>query len=73
MMQKTKQKKQEKGIFMIKEAILKVYNIFDFLNINYIKNIYDQQEIESIKCKVKRNNKITEISLLFFSISFLDF
>ena len=28
---------------------LKVYNIFDFLNINYIKNIYDQQEIESIK------------------------
>ena len=28
---------------------LKVYNIFDFLNINYIKNIYEQQEIESIK------------------------
>ena len=28
---------------------LKVYNIFDFLNINYIKNIYEQQEIEGIK------------------------
>jgi len=28
---------------------LKVYNIFDFLNINYIKNIYEQPEIESIK------------------------
>ena len=28
---------------------LKVYNIFDFLNINYIKNIYERQEIESIK------------------------
>ena len=28
---------------------LKVYNLFDFLNINYIKNIYDHQEIESIK------------------------
>ena len=28
---------------------LKVYNIFDFLNINYIKNIYEQQEIDGIK------------------------
>ena len=28
---------------------LKVYNVFDFLNINYIKNIYKQPEIESIK------------------------
>ena len=28
---------------------LKVFNIFDFLNINYIKNIYEQPEIESIK------------------------
>ena len=28
---------------------LKVYNIFDFLNINYIKNIYEQEEINGIK------------------------
>ena len=28
---------------------LKVYNIFDFLDINYINNIYDHKEIESIK------------------------
>ena len=28
---------------------LKLYNIFDFFDINYIKNIYEQQEIESIK------------------------
>ena len=28
---------------------LKVYNIFDFLDINYINNIYENKEIESIK------------------------
>ena len=28
---------------------LKVYNIFDFLDINYINNIYEHQEIERIK------------------------
>ena len=28
---------------------LKVYNIFDFLNINYINNIYENKEIENIK------------------------
>ncbi len=28
---------------------LKVYNVFDFLNIDYIKNLYNQQENESIK------------------------
>ena len=28
---------------------LKIYNIFDFLDINYINNIYEHQEIESIK------------------------
>ena len=32
---------------------LKVYNIFDFVNINYIKNIYEQQEIEGIKYYVE--------------------
>jgi hypothetical protein len=28
---------------------LKVYNIFDFLDINYINNLYENKEIESIK------------------------
>jgi len=28
---------------------LKIYNIFDFLDINYINNIYDHNEIEGIK------------------------
>ena len=32
---------------------LKVYNIFDFLNINYIKNAYEQQEMEGIKYYVE--------------------
>ena len=32
---------------------LKVYNIFDFLNINYIKNIYEQQEIDAIKYNIE--------------------
>ena len=32
---------------------LKVYNIFDFLNINYIKNIYEQEKIDGIKYNIE--------------------
>ena len=32
---------------------LKVYNIFDFMNINYIKNIYEEQETGGIKFYVE--------------------
>ena len=31
------------------QQYLKVYNIFDFLDINYINNVYEHKEIESIK------------------------
>jgi hypothetical protein len=35
---------------------LKVYNIFDFLNNNYIKNIFEQEEIDGIKYYIKIMN-----------------
>ena len=52
---------------------LKVYNVFDFLDINYINNIYEHKEIESIKYYIeimdylKYNLKIK----YFFSNSYL--